>query len=593
MTPFRRIVRYMGPHRGAFAFALGLVALHAALEVAKPWPLKIVVDYVLGAESFERSWLVSLGKRELLLGACASVVALQVALAAIGLLQNRVTIGIGQRMVRDLRSDLLAHLHRLSLGFFGRRPTADLVYRMTFDTFAAQSLAMNGIFPLVTAVLLLLGMTAVMLRMNALLAAIFLAVGPVLFLMIRALTRRIARLATETRERESRFLSETQRGVDSIHVVQAFTAEPREHARVMNASGLALSASLRLYLFETGYAGAVSVLVAVGSAAVLYAGGVLGLAGRLSIGDLIVFVTYLASLYGPINSLSQTVGLVQGAAAGARRVFEILDAQPEVRDAPGARSLGPVRGGVRFEDVSFAYGAAPDELALRGVSFAAAPGSLVALVGPTGAGKTTLASLVPRFYDPISGRVLLDDTDLRELRLASLRSQIGIVPQSPVLFPLSVTENIRYGRPEASDAEVRRAADLADVTAFGERLPRGFNTPVGPAGHALSQGQAQRITIARALVRSPRILILDEPTSALDAETEAYVMSGIERAMKSRTTFVIAHRLSTVQRADLVLVLDRGRLVETGSFESLRQAGGLFERLCRAHALFGGGESTA
>lgn len=579
----RRVARYLAPYRGRFAAALGMVVLNAALELLRPWPLKIVVDNVLGAKPLPFVAVAGLDARVVLGAACAGLLLLQVVLAILGVAQNRVTIGIGQRMVTDLRAELVAHLQRLSLGFFGRRPGSDLVYRVAFDTFAVQSMAMNGLFPLVTALALLAGMSVVLFRMNPALALLFVGIAPILFLTIRFVGRRIAALATSQREHESAFFSEAQRGVGAIHVVQAFTAEQREHERVMDASERALDAALRLYVFETGYAGLVSVVMALGTAVVLYAGGLQGLAGTMSAGDVIVFVTYLASLYGPIQALSQTTGLIQGATAGARRAFEVLDADPEVADRPGARALASTRGAIRFEAVSFSYG--DDSFGLRDVSFDVPPGALVAVVGPTGAGKTTLVSLVPRFYDPVAGRVTLDGVDLRELQLRSLRRQVGIVPQAPLLFPATLEENVRYGRPEASAADLRRVCDLAGVSRFLAQLPHGLATKVGPEGQQLSQGQAQRVTIARALLKDPRILILDEPTAALDAETEGYVMSGIEQVMKDRTSFVIAHRLSTVRRADLLLVLEAGRLVETGSYASLRSAGGLFQRLHDAQFL--------
>lgn len=578
-----RVVRYLRPHRGRLGLALLLVGITSALEVARPWPLKVVVDSVLGDTPLRVPGLGAPDGTTLLAGACAALLALALASAVGGVLQNRLTIGIGQAMVAELRSDLVRHLQGLSLGFFGRRPGGDLVYRVVFDTLAVQSLAMNGLFPLLTAAVLLAGMSVVMLRMNALLAGIFLAVAPVLFVAIRLLGRRIAGLSIELRERESRFLSETERGVGAIQVVQAFTAEPRERARVLEASSRALEAANRLYLFETGYSGVITVLVACGTAAVIWAGGRLGMEGRLTAGDLVVFVTYLAALYAPINSVAQTLGLVQGAAAGARRVFEILDQAPDVRDRPGARSLGPVAGHVRFENVTFRHPGS--RFSLREIDVAVPAGARVAVVGASGAGKSTLMSLLPRFHDPDAGCVRLDGTDLRDVTLRSLRAAIGIVPQQPLLFPTTLEENVRYGRPAATAAELERACDLAGVKEFAAELPAGMATAVGPEGHALSQGQMQRVTIARALLRDPRILILDEPTSALDPGTEAAVMSGVARAMEGRTAFVIAHRLSTVRHADLVLVLEDGRLVETGSFDALREAGGAFERLCRAAEL--------
>jgi len=585
MSPVRRILRYLRPHRAGFSLALIFVGLQTAFEVAKPWPLKIIVDHVLGDETLENAWLGSVDKSQLLLIACIAVVLIQVILSATALLQNALTVGIGQRMVSALRADMLTHLYGQSLGFFGSRPGTDLAYRVTFDTYAAQSLAMNGFLPLLSAGVLVLVMSIVMLQMNLLLAAIFFAVGPLLFVVTRLISRRIGKIATEMSERESHLLEETQRDVDAIQIVKAFTAEADERAQVMRASARALASAFRLYFVQTGYAGAVSVLLALGTASVLYAGGLLALAGTVTVGDLLVFVSYLTALYVPIESVSRALSVVHESSAGARRVIEVLDSEPDVRDMLRARDLSHVAGKLRFDNVSFAYPSQPDSLALKDISFEAEPGSLVALVGPSGAGKSTLVSLIPRFFDPTAGRVLLDGTNLRRIRLQSLRSQIGFVPQAPLLFPLSLADNIRYGRPEASDEDVSHAAALAGVTDFAENLPNGFETVLGANGQALSQGQLQRVTIARALVRNPRILILDEPTSALDGETEALVVAGIERARAGRTTLVIAHRLSTVKRADHLLVLDKGQLVEHGTFESLRNAGGLFEQIYQ-HMLF-------
>jgi ATP-binding cassette, subfamily B, bacterial len=582
MTTFRRVLAYLEPYRRRFVLALGLVLLGSAFELARPWPLKITIDFVLGSEPPPAA-LSDLGRGGMLALACAALVLLQLASAGLTIWLNRLSIEIGQRMVSDLRGELLTHLQGMSLGFFDRRSTSDLVYRVAFDSFAVQSMLMNGLFPLLSGLTLLLGMSGVLLWMNPPLAAIFLALGPALYLLISAFGRRIEVASNQQRERESGFLEITQQGLGSIQLVQAFNAEAREHHRMMHASSTALDSSLRLYVLQTTYAGAVNGLLAAGTACVLYAGGTMGLSGGLSAGDLIVFVTYLSLLLGPINTAAQTTGLMRAAVSGARRVFELLDAKPEIQDPAKPRVLGEVRGALRVERVSFRYPGGA--LALQEVSVEVPPGAMVALVGPTGAGKTTLASLIPRFRDPTEGRMLLDGIDLREFRRQELRGCIGVVPQAPMLFPATLAENIRYGRPDATDVEIERAAELAGVTPVARGLPAGFQTLLGPGGHTLSHGQMQRVTIARALVRDPRLLILDEPTSALDAETEAFVMASIERAMKGRTSFVIAHRLSTVQRADLVLVLEAGRLVEVGRFEDLQRAGGIFQRLCEAQLL--------
>jgi ATP-binding cassette subfamily B protein/subfamily B ATP-binding cassette protein MsbA len=580
MSTFRRVLAYLARYRGRFAVALALVLVSSAAELARPWPLKITLDFVLGSEA-PPPVLAGIERGARLALACAALVLLQLACAALAVWLNRISIEVGQRMVNDLRAQLLTHLQGLSLGFFDQRSTSDLVYRVAFDSFAVQSMLMNGLFPLLSGAVLLIGMSGVLLAMNPPLAAIFFALTPALYLMISAFGRRIERASSLQRERESRFLETAQQGLGSMQLVQAFTAEAREHERMMRASSSALDSSLRLYVLQTTYAGAVNALLAVGSACVLYAGGTLGMSGQISAGDLIVFVTYLTLLLGPINTAAQTMGLMRAAVTGARRVFELLDTAPEIQDPPRPLPLRGVRGALRLDQVSFRYPGGA--LALRDVSLEIPAGSMLALVGPTGAGKTTLASLIPRFRDPSAGRVLLDGLDLRDLRRHDLRARIGIVPQAPVLFPATLAENIRYGRPEASDADVERAAELAGVAQLARGLLAGYQTRLGPGGQMLSHGQMQRVTIARALLRDPRLLILDEPTSALDAETEAFVMASIEQAMKGRTTLVIAHRLSTVQRADLVAVLEEGRLVEVGRFEELQRAGGTFQRLYEAH----------
>ena len=576
----RTIARYLRPYRLSFALALLQVLVISACELLKPWPLKIVVDNVLGGTALSMAPFSALGPQGLLLTACASLVAVYLLLAALSVLNNATTIGIGQRMVNDFRRDLYQHLQRLSLKFHSGREVGDLLYRVTSDTFAIQTLSMNGVFPIITSVALFGGMVTVMLRMDWLLTVLALAVCPVIFLQVSVMGRRITEVATDARQKESRLYSITQRGIAGIRVIQAFTTEDEEEKRFVASSAASLQASLRLYVLQTAYGAGINVVVAIGTALVLWVGASHVLSGALTIGQMLVFISYLASLYGPINSISQTIGLIHGARVGAGRVIEILETTPDLPD--GRRALDPrtVRGEVVFERVAFAY--VPGRPVLRDVSLTAPAGTVLAVVGPTGVGKSTLVSLVGRFYDPAAGRVLLDGIDLREFRIRELRSRIAMVLQPPLVFPMTLAENIAYGRPFAGDAEVARAAHLAQLDDLAARLPEGLGAPVGEQGTTLSEGERQRITIARAILRDAPLLILDEPTSALDAETEARIMAALRELMQGRTTFVIAHRLSTIRHADQIVVLRDGTVAERGTFDELVARGGAFTRLYEA-----------
>ncbi|MFN8543416.1 MAG: ABC transporter ATP-binding protein [Candidatus Binatia bacterium] len=574
-----KVLRRVAPYGGLFAFAVLQVLAIGLLELAKPWPLKVIVDSVLGGHPPGFAVLRDLDGRGILVVACAVLVGVYALLGVLSVTSNYATISVGQRLVNDFRSELYAHLQRLSLAFHSRREVGDLLYRLTADTFAIQTLTMNGFFPIVTSVVLLGGMVTVMVRLDPLLTAIALAIVPLLLLSIARMSHRITALSAAARIKESLLWGVAQRTIGAIRVIQAFTTEEEEHRRFVDTSRASLDANLRLYTFQTVYSALVNVVIAAGTAAVLWAGVTHVLAGALTVGEVLVFTSYLASLYAPINSLTQTYGLIQGARVGAERVFEILETAPDLVDGPRQLTRAEVRGAVSFEDVRFGYD--DSRVVLRGVTFQANPGDLIAIVGATGAGKTTLVSLIPRFYDASAGRVLLDGVDVRDFRLKALRQQVGMVLQPALVFPTTVRDNIAYGRPEATDAEVRRAAGLAQLDDFLARLPRGLDTAVGEGGATLSAGEQLRITIARAILRDAPVLILDEPTSALDATTEARVMAGLERLMEGRTTFVIAHRLSTVRRADAILVLDEGRIVEQGRFQELIARGGVFAALHR------------
>jgi ATP-binding cassette subfamily B protein len=571
-----KFLPYVKPYRWRFAWALAQVFLIAGFDLLKPWPLQLVIDHVLGGKPLAVRGLATLSAGALLAFACIGLVVVNMGSGLMALLHNYTTIGLGQRMVNDLRGALYGHLQRLSLAFHSRQKVGDLMYRITADSFAVQTMIMNGMLPILSALVLLAGMLAILTPLDPVLTALSLTIVPALFALIAVFNRKIASLATDVRERESMVYTLVQWAMSSMKVVQAFTKEEEEYGRFMGASRASLKATLKLYSWQTLYSAAVNTLVALGTAVVLYAGARSVLSGKISLGQLIVFNSYLALLYVPVNQITQSWGLIAGARVGARRCFEILDTEADLVD--GTRLFPPegAQGAVEWQKVSFRY--RPEMPVLREVNLRVAPGMKVAIVGATGAGKSTLLSLVPRFFDPTTGRVLVDGVDVRDYRLKSLRSQIAMVLQPPLVFPISVRDNIAYGRPGASDAEIEQAARLARIHDLILSLPQGYGTMLGDVA-TLSEGEKQRLTIARAILRDARILILDEPTSALDVQTEALVMEGIARLTEHRTTFIIAHRLSTVRSADLILVLRDGLIVEQGPFGELLRRGGVFAEL--------------
>ncbi|HUK61283.1 MAG TPA: ABC transporter ATP-binding protein [Stellaceae bacterium] len=572
----KKLLPYIWPYRWRFSWALAQVFLIAGFNLLKPWPLQLVIDDVLGGRTADVWGLRGLAVGALLVVACAGLVVVNLGAGLLELLHNYTTIAIGQRMVNDLRGALYAHLQRLSLAFHSRQKVGDLMYRITADSFAVQTMIMNGVLPILSAIVLLAGMLAVLLPLDARLTLVSLTIVPLLFVLIAVFNQRIATIATEVRERESHVYSLVQWAMSSVKLVQAFTKEEDEYRRFMGASRASLGATLRLYSWQTLYSAAVNGLIAAGTALVVYVGARSVMGGALTIGELVVFIAYLAQLYAPVNQITQSWGLIAGARVGARRCFEILDTEPDLADGTRLFPAARARGDVEWRGVSFRY--RPELPVLRGVDLHVTPGQRIAIVGATGAGKSTLVSLVPRFFDPSAGAVLVDGIDVREYRLQALRRQIAMVLQPPLVFPISVRDNIAYGRPEASDAEIEEAARLARIHEHVMRLPEGYATILGDAA-TLSEGEKQRLTIARAILRDASILILDEPTSSLDVETEALVMEGLARLTRGRTTFVIAHRLSTVRSADLVVVLKDGLLVERGSFAELVRQGGVFADL--------------
>ena len=571
-----KLMPFLRPYRLTFAWALIQVFLIAAFDLLKPWPLQLVIDDVLGGKSAPLPVLATLSGAGLLLVACGGLVVVNLGEGLLQYFHNRTTIKVGQNMVNDLRGALYARLQRLSLAYHSTQRVGDLMHRITADAFAVQTMLMNGLLPILSALILLAGMLAVLIPMDWKLTLISLTVVPLLFALIGVFNRRIDSVATEVRERETLVYSLVQWAMQSIKIVQAFTREEEEYRRFMGASTASLGATLRLYGLQTLYSAGVNGLIAAGTALVVYIGARTVMEGHLTIGQLVVFIAYLAQLYNPVNQLTQSWGLIAGAKVGASRCFEVLEIEADLKD--GTRHFPPAgaKGEVEWRGVGFRYRA--DMPVLHAVDLHVVSGTKVAVVGPSGAGKSTLLALLPRFFDPASGTVLIDGVDVREFTLKSLRQQIAMVLQPPLIFPMSVRANIAYGRPDASEQEIENAARLARIHDLIARLPQGYDTVLGDVS-TFSEGEKQRLTIARAILRDAPILVLDEPTSALDVETEAMVMEGINRLTKGRTTFIIAHRLSTVRNADLILVLKDGVIAERGNFKELMAKGGAFADL--------------
>lgn len=555
----------------------------AVASLLEPWPLKIVLDNVL-KHSSSRGWLDHLiraiagtDKLAVLTFAAAAVLVIAAFGALCSYAEKRITTTVGEWVAHDLRSTLYAHIQRMSLAYHDQKRTGDLISRVTSDIDAIQSFVSSGLLGALISVVTLVGMVGVMLYLNWSFTLIALSVAPILFIVVFSYTRRIKKAAREARKKEGEIVSVIEEVFSSMRVVKAFAREDYEQHRLEEQSLESVELALRARSLKAKLSPLVEIIVACGTCMVLWFGARMVLDGRLDVGALIVFVWYLGKMYKPMQELSKMTDTFSKAAVGYERIKEILETVGQVTDLPNAKRAPRLKGLIEFKDVSFAY--EDQHPVLSELNLTVQPGQTVALVGPTGAGKTTIISLIPRFYDPTSGKIMIDGRDVRSFTQKSLRQQISFVLQETVLFHGTVWHNIAYGKPEATRAEILRAAELANAQEFIEKMPEKYDTIVGERGVTLSGGQRQRIAIARAVIRNTPILILDEPSSGLDAASEKLVFEALDRLMEGKTAIVIAHRLSTIQRADVIFVIDGGRVAESGRHEELLQSGGLYAEL--------------
>jgi ATP-binding cassette, subfamily B, bacterial len=563
---FRRLFEQARPYWMHLLLIFFLSLLSLPLALLTPLPLKIAVDYVLGNKPLPEFLGAFLPM--FFIGSKGGLLILAVVLLlSVALLQNLEGFGswvlqlyTGEKLVLGFRARLFRHVQRLSLLYHDMRGVADSLYRIQFDASAMQYLAIQGVGASLTSVLTLAAMIWITARIDWQLALIALAILPLLLLAGEVYRRRVRGAWAEVKNRESAAVSVIQEVLGAVRVVKAFGQEGREEHRFYEHANLSLWTQLRAVFLETGFGILIAMTIGIGTAAVLFVGVRHVQNGALSLGNLLVVMAYIAQLYKPLETLSKKVGSLQSSLASADRAFALLDELPDVPEKKSARRLHSARGAVVFRHVDFSY--SPTSPVLRDVTFEVAPGTSVGISGPTGAGKTTLVSLLPRFYDPTAGQILFDGTDLREYQLADLRRQFAIVLQEPVLFSASIAENIAYGRPEALEDEIIAAAQAANAHEFIINLSEGYQTTVGERGMRLSGGERQRISIARAFLCNAPVLILDEPTSAVDTASESAIIDAIERLMQNRTALMVAHRLSTLRKCELRMHLEPGGRLE-------------------------------
>lgn len=594
---FWRLYPYWRPSMRTLIGGGLMLIVAAGFELLQPWPVKWLVDSVLvkrpGSNGGTSALLEITGDVDpsrAILFVCIAIVLLALLHKAATLASQFLLINAGNRTVERLRGDVCYRLLQMPLAYHDRRKVGDSLYRVAYDTPAAQTLLTGAIVPMASGVILLVGITIAMWRIDPLLTAVSLATTPVFWLLIKGFGRAIERRTKGYRQRETSLVSFVQEALLSIPAIQAFTRERDTAERFADRAAASTVANARLTLVQLGFSACVGIAMALGTAAVVWFGAHRVLDGRLTLGDVLVFLAYLGMLYQPMNAFSHGSSVAQSARTQLAGVFEVLDVEPDIASRRGALRPDRVAGRIELQDVSFQYD--EDRRVLDRVSTAIEPGETIALVGRTGAGKSTLAKLLLRFYDPSRGSLLLDGHDLRDLDLQWLRRQIGVVLQDPIIFSATFAENIAFGRPGATRGEIETAARQAQLDDFIRSLPAGYDTELGERGVNLSGGQRQRLAIARAFLKDAPILVLDEPTSSLDSQTEESLLEALAMLMKGRTTIIIAHRLSTVRMADRIIVLDDRQIAEEGSHDELMSSETIYRRLYLIQQESGGGQTN-
>jgi subfamily B ATP-binding cassette protein MsbA len=566
MQVLKRLFLLLTPYLKTIIISALLLIGRAGLELVPPLFQREIIDEIITARN-----LTYLG---VVIAALIGTYALN-QLVQIG--DNYVRHALGEKFIFDLRVRLYAYLQKMSLSFFERTSTGELMSRVTNDLSALENFVTHGSALTAVDFLRLVGGSLILFVLDWRLAALVMIPVPILALAFRHYNTKIRPVYRRVRARLGDINAKLQDNLSGIRVIQAFAREDVEYERFSKESERYYRARVKGIRYWSIFFPAIRFFAAMGTVVVLGAGSVMVVKGQLTLGTLVAFIAYITSIYDPINRLTEVDNIFQEAIAAGERIFELLDETMEVRDAPDAIELPVIQGEMIFDQVHFRYGSGNQ--VLHAISFKMAPGEVVALVGPSGAGKTSIANLICRFYDPVKGHVTIDGYDLRNIKLSSLRRQVAVVLQDSFLFNNTVAENLYYGKPDATADELMAAARAANAHDFIMQLPEGYETEIGERGVKLSGGQKQRLALARAILADPRILILDEATSSVDAEAEFLIQQALERVLKDRTALVIAHRLSTIRNADKIIVLDRGRIAEIGSHEALMQRGGLYSQL--------------